>query len=330
MATEQLYPLTFAPLLKEVIWGGSDIRPFKGLEPDDKKIGESWEISHVDDNFSIVAEGALAGKNLDELIDLYGERLVGKSVQERFGHRFPLLIKFIDARDYLSIQVHPDDELGMKRHNSFGKTEMWYVINAAPKAKLYSGFAVQSSPEDYVRRIEEGTIVDALAEYEVHPGDVFFLPAGRVHAIGAGCFIAEIQQTSNITYRIYDYDRTDAAGNKRELHTELAKDAIDYRLEKDYRTAYTPVADQPVHLVECQYFETNILDLTQPISRDWSQLDSFVIYICMEGKVTLRDAQGNEVRLHQGQSVLVPAENPSLTLTPEGSVKLLETYIPAK
>ena len=330
MATEQLYPLTFTPLLKEVIWGGSDIRPFKGLEPDDKKIGESWEISHVDDNFSIVAEGALAGKNLDELIDLYGERLVGKSVQERFGHRFPLLIKFIDARDYLSIQVHPDDELGMKRHNSFGKTEMWYVINAAPKAKLYSGFAVQSSPEDYVRRIEEGTIVDALAEYEVRPGDVFFLPAGRVHAIGAGCFIAEIQQTSNITYRIYDYDRTDAAGNKRELHTELAKDAIDYHLEKDYRTAYTPVADQPVHLVECQYFETNLLDLTQPISRDWSQLDSFVIYICMEGKVTLRDAQGNEVRLHQGQSVLVPAENPSLTLTPEGSVKLLETYIPAK
>ncbi len=330
MATEQLYPLTFAPLLKEVIWGGSDIRPFKGLEPDDKKIGESWEISHVDDNFSIVAEGALAGKNLDELIDLYGERLVGKSVQERFGHRFPLLIKFIDARDYLSIQVHPDDELGMKRHNSFGKTEMWYVINAAPKAKLYSGFAVQSSPEDYVRRIEEGTIVEALAEYEVRPGDVFFLPAGRVHAIGAGCFIAEIQQTSNITYRIYDYDRTDAAGNKRELHTELAKDAIDYRLEKDYRTAYTPVADQPVHLVECQYFETNLLDLTQPISRDWSELDSFVIYICMEGKVTLRDAQGNEVSLHQGQSVLVPAENPSLTLTPEDSVKLLETYIPAK
>lgn len=330
MATEQLYPLTFAPLLKEVIWGGSDIRPFKGLEPDDKKIGESWEISHVDDNFSIIAEGALAGKNLDELIDLYGERLVGKSVQKRFGHRFPLLIKFIDARDYLSIQVHPDDELGMKRHNSFGKTEMWYVINAAPKAKLYSGFAVQSSPEDYVRRIEEGTIVDALAEYEVRPGDVFFLPAGRVHAIGAGCFIAEIQQTSNITYRIYDYDRTDAAGNKRELHTELAKDAIDYRLEKDYRTAYTPVANQPVHLVECQYFETNLLDLTQPISRDWSQLDSFVIYICMEGKVTLRDAQGNEVSLHQGQSVLVPAENPSLTLTPEGSVKLLETYIPAK
>ena len=328
MSIQSLYPLTFAPLLKEVIWGGQAIRPFKGLEPDEKKIGESWEISHVDDNYSVVAEGELAGKSLDELIQTYGERLVGKSVLERFGRRFPLLIKFIDARDYLSIQVHPDDALGMARHNSFGKTEMWYVISATPGAKLYSGFAVQSSPEDYVRRIEEGTIVEALAEYEVRPGDVFFLPAGRVHAIGAGCFIAEIQQTSNITYRIYDYDRTDAAGNKRELHTELAKDAINYRLEQDYRTAYTPAPDQPVELVSCRYFETNLLDLEAPLSRDWSSLDSFVIYICMEGKVSLRDASGHEVKLHQGQSVLVPAENPSLTLIPEGKVKLLETYIP--
>ena len=329
MPTNKLYPLTFEPLLKEVIWGGSAIRPFKGLTPDDKKVGESWEISHVDDNYSVVAAGPLAGKNLDELIKTYGEELVGKSVLERFGQRFPLLIKFIDAHDYLSIQVHPDDELGLKRHNSFGKTEMWYVINATPGAKLYSGFAVQSSPEDYVRRIEEGTIVEALAEYEVHPGDVFFLPAGRVHAIGAGCFIAEIQQTSNITYRIYDYDRTDAAGNKRELHTELAKDAIDYRLEDDYRTAYTPQVDAPVELVSCRYFETNLLDLDAPLSRDWSALDSFVIYICMEGGVRLTDADGTVVELHQGQSVLVPATNSSLTLAPVGKVKLLETYIPA-
>ena len=165
MSINKLYPLTFEPLLKEVIWGGSAIRPFKGLTPDDKKVGESWEISHVDDNYSVVAAGPLAGKNLDELIHTYGEALVGKSVLERFGRRFPLLIKFIDDRDYLSIQVHPDDALGLKRHNSFGKTEMWYVINATPGAKLYSGFAVQSSPEDYVRRIEEGTIVEALAEY---------------------------------------------------------------------------------------------------------------------------------------------------------------------
>ena len=329
MAQQTLYPLTFAPLLKEVIWGGQDIRPFKGLEPDDKKVGESWEISHVDDNYSIVAEGALKGQNLDELLRTYGDRLVGARVKARFGDRFPLLIKFIDARDYLSIQVHPDDALGMKRHNSFGKTEMWYVISAAAGAKLYSGFAVQSSPEDYVKRIAEGTIVEALAEYEVKPGDVFFLPAGRVHAIGAGCFIAEIQQTSNITYRIYDYDRTDAAGNKRELHTELAKDAIDYQLQDDYRTAYTPAKDQPVDLVSCPYFETKLLDLDAPLHRDWSALDSFVIYICMEGGVRLTDADGTVVELHQGQSVLVPASNPSLTLTPVGKVKLLETYIPA-
>ena len=328
MAQQTLYPLTFAPLLKEVIWGGQDIRPFKGLEPDDKKVGESWEISHVDDNYSIVAEGALKGQNLDELLRTYGDRLVGARVKARFGDRFPLLIKFIDARDYLSIQVHPDDALGMKRHNSFGKTEMWYVISAAKGAKLYSGFAVQSSPEDYVKRIAEGTIVEALAEYEVKPGDVFFLPAGRVHAIGAGCFIAEIQQTSNITYRIYDYDRTDAAGNKRELHTELAKDAIDYQLQDDYRTAYIPAKDQPVDLVSCPYFETNLLDLDAPLHRDWSALDSFVIYICMEGSLTLRDAAGYEVQLHQGQSVLVPAENSELTLLPSPSCKLLETYIP--
>ena len=205
---------------------------------------------------------------------------------------------------------------------------MWYVINAAKGAKLYSGFAVQSSPEDYVKRIADGTIVEALAEYEVHPGDVFFLPAGRVHAIGAGCFIAEIQQTSNITYRIYDYDRTDAAGNKRELHTELAKDAIDYRLEKDYRTTYTPQVDKPVELVSCRYFETNLLDLDEAVERNWSGLDSFVIYICMEGGLTLCDSSGNEVSLHQGQSVLVPAENKSVQLTPQGKCKLLETYIP--
>ena len=281
MAQQTLYPLTFAPLLKEVIWGGQDIRPFKGLEPDDKKVGESWEISHVDDNYSIVAEGALKGQNLDELLRTYGDRLVGARVKARFGDRFPLLIKFIDARDYL-----------------------------------------------YVKRIAEGTIVEALAEYEVKPGHVFFLPAGRVHAIGAGCFIAEIQQTSNITYRIYDYDRTDAAGNKRELHTELAKDAIDYLLQDDYRTAYTPAKDQPVDLVSCPYFETKLLDLDAPLHRDWSALDSFVIYICMEGALTLRDAAGYEVQLHQGQSVLVPAENSELTLLPSPSCKLLETYIP--
>lgn len=330
MNIQRLYPLTFEPLLKEVIWGGQDIRPFKGLEPNEQKIGESWEISHVDDNYSVVAEGELKGQNLDELLKTYGDRLVGQSVRTRFGERFPLLIKFIDAQDHLSIQVHPDDKLGMERHNSFGKTEMWYVVKASPEAKLYSGFALQSSPEDYVKRIAEGTIMEAMQEYKVEAGNVFFLPAGRVHAIGAGCFVAEIQQTSNITYRIYDYDRRDAQGNTRELHTELAKDAIDYTLLPDYRTHYEAQPNEPTHLVTCQYFETNLLDLTEPLERDWSALDSFVIYIVMEGALTLIDDAGYSVSLGQGQSVLVPAEAKGVRLEPQVGCKLMETFIPSK
>lgn len=326
---QRLYPLTFEPLLKEIIWGGQDIRPFKGLEANEQKIGESWEISHVDDNYSVVAQGELKGENLDTLFRQYGARLVGESVLKRFPERFPLLIKFIDAQDNLSIQVHPDDTLGMARHNSFGKTEMWYVVKASPTAKLYSGFSKQSSPEDYVQRIAEGTIMDIMQEYQVEAGNVFFLPAGRVHAIGAGCFVAEIQQTSNITYRIYDYDRRDAQGNTRELHTELAKDAIDYTLHDNYRTDYTSARNEATHLVKCQYFETNLLDLDSELVRDWSTLDSFVIYIVMEGKLSLTDDAGNVLELQQGQSVLVPAEAKSVTLRPMAHCKLMETYIPA-
>lgn len=328
MNLTRLYPLTFEPLLKEVIWGGQDIRPFKGLEPNNDKVGESWEISHVDDNYSVVDAGALKGKNLDELIKTYGARLVGDRVQKRFGERFPLLIKFIDAQDNLSIQVHPDDKLGMARHNSFGKTEMWYVVKASPTAKLFSGFSQQSSPEDYVERIKNSSIMEVMKEYKVAEGDVFFLPAGRVHAIGAGCFVAEIQQTSNITYRIYDYDRTDAAGNKRELHTELAKDAIDYTLHEDYRTSYQPKPNEANPIVSCEYFKTNLLELDQPLQRDWSALDSFVIYIVMSGKLTLTDDAGHTLELHQGRSVLVPAEATGIQLEPHGTCKLMETYIP--
>lgn len=322
-----LYPLTFEPLLKSVLWGGSDIRPFKGLEPTDETIGESWEISHVPGNFSVIANGSLAGKSLDDLMQSVGEQLVGKSVYERFGHRFPLLIKFIDARDNLSIQVHPDDVLAQARHNSMGKTEMWYVIDAKPGAKLYSGFAKQSGPDDYKQRIANDSFTDLLAEYEVKPGDVFFLPAGRVHAIGAGCFIAEIQQTSDLTYRIYDYNRKDAQGNTRELHTAQAADAIDYTVYPDYRTAYTPEKDKPVPLVDCPYFTTNLLSLDKSVARNHSELDSFVIYICMDGAVEVAMEGAEPIVIHQGQTVLLPASCAHVALTPQGSCKLLETYI---
>ena len=322
-----LYPFTFQPILKKIIWGGSEICPFKGITPVQEGIGESWELSHVDGNFSVVAEGELAGKSLDELIRTYGKQLVGGQVMERFGTRFPLLIKFIDARDNLSIQVHPNDELAKARHNSFGKTEMWYVIKAAPGAALYSGFSKQIDAEEYVERVKNNTFMDVLQRYDVAEGDVFFLPAGRVHAIGAGCFIAEIQQTSNITYRIYDYNRKDANGNTRELHTELAKDAIDYTLYPDYRTHYKAHTNATIELAACKYFTTNLLDIDVTMTRDFSELDSFVVYICMGGSATLQDNKGNKLQIHQGQTVLIPADTTSVTLIPTPSAKFMETYI---
>ena len=322
-----LYPFTFEPILKKIIWGGSDICPFKGISPVQEGIGESWELSHVEGNYSVVANGELKGQSLDDLIRTYGKQLLGEHVMEQFGSTFSLLIKFIDARDNLSIQVHPDDELAKKRHNSFGKTEMWYVVKATPDAALYSGFSQQIDAEEYVKRVENNTIMDVLQRYNVHEGDVFFLPAGRVHAIGSGCFIAEIQQTSNITYRIYDYNRKDANGKGRELHTELAKDAIDYTLYPDYRTHYKAHTNATVQLADCKYFTTNLIDLDTIMVRDFSQLDSFVVYICMEGRATLRDNKGNEILVHQGQTVLIPADTDVVTISPVPGAKFMETYI---
>lgn len=322
-----MYPFIFKPILKEIIWGGIDIRPFKGLEPTNETIGESWELSHVEGNYSVVANGALEGKTIDDLIATYGAKLLGEKVMKRFGTTFPLLIKFIDARDNLSIQVHPDDELAQKRHQSFGKTEMWYVVKAASDAILYSGFSQQIDADEYVRRVEDDTIMEVLKQYQVKEGDVFFLPAGRVHAIGSGCFIAEIQQTSNITYRIYDYNRKDANGNGRELHTESAKDAIGYAICDDYRTHYVPKKDQSVALAQCEYFTTNLLELDHPMKRDLSTLDSFVVYICMDGSATIRDGKNNELKVHQGQTVLIPAEAKEITITPFASAKFMETFI---
>ena len=322
-----LYPMTFKPILKKIIWGGADICPFKGIAPVQEGIGESWELSHVEGNYSVVDNGALAGKTLDELIRKYGKQLLGEKVIEQFGPTFPLLIKFIDARDDLSIQVHPDDELAKKRHNSFGKTEMWYVTNATKGAGLYSGFSKQIDADEYVKRVEDNTIMDVLQRYEVNPGDVFFLPAGRVHAIGAGCFIAEIQQTSNITYRIYDYDRKGPDGKGRELHTELAKDAIDYTLYPDYRTHYKAHTNATVELAACKYFTTNLLDIDTIMVRDFSYLDSFVVYICMEGKASIRDNKGNVIYIHQGQTVLIPADTDVVTISPVPGAKFMETYI---
>jgi len=324
---EMIYPFKFEPILKSVIWGGSDICRFKKIVPLQEGIGESWEISGVKENVSLISNGKLAGTSLDELLSRTKEKLVGKNNYHRFGDTFPLLIKFIDARDDLSIQVHPDDRLAKARHNSFGKTEMWYVVNAAPGAYLYSGFEKSISPDEYIETVNNNTFTDTLKKEEVKTGDVFFLPAGRVHAIGAGCFIAEIQQTSDVTYRIYDYNRKDAAGNSRELHTELAKEAIDFKVNDSYKTEYERNVNQPVKLASCPYFTTQLLEMDIPMRRNYATLDSFVIYICMAGHCTIMDDKGNSEFIRQGESMLIPADTQSVTIIPGESSKLLETYV---
>ena len=321
-----LYPLKFRPILKSIIWGGSDISKFKNIEPIQDGIGESWEISGVQGDISIIENGHLAGTSLQDLLAESREQLVGSEVYHKFGNKFPLLIKFIDAQDDLSIQVHPDDKLAGERHNSFGKTEMWYVVKAAPGAFLYTGFEKEISPDEYEKSIEDNSFTDSLKKHIVKEGDVFFLPAGRVHAIGAGCFIAEIQQTSNITYRIYDYNRKDAQGNSRQLHTELAKDAIDFKLYDTYQTEYNKELNKPVELVTCPYFTTNLLELNEFTKRDYSKKDSFVIYMCLEGSLNLVDNKGNSLFIERGESLLIPAETNYVEISPNNHCKLLEVF----
>ncbi len=323
-----MYPFKFEPLLKQTLWGGEKIVPYKHLVDKVDRVGESWEISGVEGDESVVASGPDKGLTLTELVRRHRGELVGEDNYVTFGEKFPLLIKFIDAKQDLSIQVHPDDVLAKKRHNSFGKTEMWYVIDADKGAKLRSGFSKEITPAEYKDMVAKDTICDALQEYEINAGDVFFLPAGRVHSIGAGSFIAEIQQTSNITYRIYDFNRKDANGNTRELHTELAKDAIDYEVLNDYRTDYEQVKDEPVELVACPYFTTSLYDLTEEVTCDYAELDSFIILICTEGACELVDNEGNEVSLKAGETILYPATVEEVTIKPsESGVKLLETYV---
>ena len=325
----QMYPFKFQPILKPMIWGGEEICKFKNVESPQAGIGESWELSGVPGDVSIVSNGELQDQSLAELIDRYGEKLLGKPVMERFGKTFPLLIKFIDAKQALSIQVHPDDELAKKRHNSFGKTEMWYVIKATEGAYLYSGFKEEIDAEKYLQSLKDDTFIHYLQKHEVKPGDVFFLPAGRVHAIGAGCFIAEIQQTSDITYRIYDYNRKDAQGNPRALHTEWAKDAIDYKVYPDYKQDYPAGLRDVRELVKCPYFTTHLIEGKKGNEQQRNHTGtSFVIYIGLSGTVQLTDNDQHTVELKQGETVLIPAVNvSSLQLVFEEDSKLLETYI---
>ena len=324
-----MYPLKFEPILKQTLWGGDKIIPFKHLNETLPNVGESWEVSAVEGSESVVANGTDKGYTLPELVRKYKEELVGEANYARFGNKFPLLIKFIDAKLDLSIQVHPGDELAKKRHNSFGKNEMWYVIAADKGAKLISGFAEEITPKEYKDRVHNGTFAEVLQTCAIEPGDVFYVPAGRVHGIGAGAFVAEIQQTSDITYRIFDYNRKDKDGKSRELHTSQAMDAINFSdVQDDFRTEYERVQNEPVEMVASPYFTTSVYDMTEEITCDYSELDSFVIFICVEGSCRLTDDNQNEITLRAGETVLLPAAVQEVTIVPEGQrVKLLETYV---
>ncbi|CDB09626.1 MULTISPECIES: type I phosphomannose isomerase catalytic subunit [Bacteroides] len=323
-----MYPLKFEPILKQTLWGGDKIIPFKHLNENLPNVGESWEISAVEGSESVVANGADKGLTLPEMVRKYKEELVGEANYMRFGNKFPLLIKFIDAKLDLSIQVHPNDELARKRHNSFGKNEMWYVIAADKGAKLISGFAEQITPKEYKERVYNGTFAEVLQTCEIKPGDVFYVPAGRVHGIGAGSFIAEIQQTSDVTYRIFDYNRKDQNGKARELHTNQAMDAINFAdVQDDFRTEYELTENEPIEVVASPYFTTSVYDMTEEITCDYSELDSFVIFICTEGSCKITDDSKNELTLCAGETILLPASTQEVTITPDGRVKLLETYV---
>ncbi|MCR4843369.1 MAG: class I mannose-6-phosphate isomerase [Bacteroidales bacterium] len=305
-----MHPLKFKPILKTLVWGT-----------------ESWELSGVTNDESVVAEGPLAGKTIAELTKEYKGQLVGKHVYENTGDEFPMLVKFIDAKQDLSIQVHPNDEVAAARHNgSKGKTEMWYVIGTKPGAHLLVGLKEKITPEIYEQKVADGTITDVLCRYDIQPGDVFFLPAGRIHAICGGSYIAEIQQTSDLTYRIYDYNRPGLDGKPRQLHTEWAKTAIDYTVYDNYRTEYPREKDEEMQVADCPYFTTSVYDLTLPYAKDLSDIDSFMVVMCLEGSGTL-EVDGEEMSIGQGETVLIPADADDICFIPEDGMKVLTSYI---
>lgn len=322
-----LYPLKFTPILKEKIWGGERLKTLLNHDIGTmKQCGESWEVSGIVGDESEVANGFLAENNLNELLEVYLTDLVGEKNYEQYGLGFPLLIKYIDAHDNLSVQVHPDDELAKKKYGQNGKTEMWHVIAAEPGAGLYVGFKSKITKEQYIDAVASGVLHDLLQFYPVAPGDTFMIPAGTVHAIGKGVLLAEIQQPSDVTFRIFDWNRVDDEGNSRELHTEEALEAIHFDENcADFKVHYEPQLNHTVSLVRSPYFNTSLLELDQPIGKSFTEIDSFVVYMCLEGRLHLFYGDGHEV-VEKGDVVLVPACIDEVKLIPDGRVKLLESY----
>jgi mannose-6-phosphate isomerase len=319
-----LYPLKFQPILKDKIWGGQKLQQLLHKPTTSKNAGESWEISDVEGDTSIVANGALQGSSLKHLLETHKSDLLGEKNFQQFGTKFPLLIKFIDAKDDLSVQLHPNDQLAKARHNSFGKTEMWYVVQADPESNLIVGFNQKMSQELYLKHLEDKTLQSILNFDAVQAGDTYFIEVGRIHAIGAGVLLAEIQQTSDITYRVYDWDRVDSEGNERELHNDIALEAFDFDMPDNFRVDYTKDSNTPTELVSCPYFTTNVMDVNERISKENTH-DSFMIYMCVDGNARI-EVDGNQTEISMGETVLIPACIKQFSIS-ANHAKLLEVYV---
>ena len=324
----KLYPFLCEPNLHEIVWGGRKLTEWKGLAAKDH-IGESWEVSCVESSPSVIANGTWTGYTLNEVITKHPEAILGREVSRKYGGKLPLLVKFIDARKNLSIQVHPDDEMARRLHDKNGKSEMWYVLDAEEGAYLYSGFKEKLSADEYKRKVVDGTIVESLARHEVKAGDVFYLPAGRVHAICSGILLAEVQQSSDVTYRIYDYNRPGLDGKPRELHTELAAEALNYQVEEEYRTEYSNEDNRANRVIDSPYFSVRVTEVDNTFHRNLIKYDSFVIAMCLKGNCRIKvRSTGDEVPLREGFSCLIPAAIADYEVIPmQGRTRLLETYI---
>ncbi|SDL68336.1 mannose-6-phosphate isomerase, type 1 [Salinimicrobium catena] len=319
------YPIKFVPILKEKIWGGNKLREVLHKSSQERKLGESWEISGIENDLSVVEKGDLKGRTLEQLLKDHGKELVGEKIYKTFGNKFPLLIKFIDAREALSVQLHPNDRLALERHDSFGKTEMWYILQADEGAEINIGFNRALSKSEYLEYLNSNKLPEILNFEKVKKGDAFFINPGTVHAIGGGVLLAEIQQTSDVTYRLYDWDRIDGSGKGRELHTDLALEAIDFDLKKDFNRSYSKTLNISNNIAGCEYFTTNFLPVNGEINKDYSELDSFVIYMCVSGEAAI-SVNDNSEAIKMGETLLIPAKNKEVRITSEGA-ELLEVYI---
>lgn len=321
-----------------IVWGGHRLQPYKNLPSTEEPIGESWEVSAVESSASYVKNGPFADRSLIDVVKECGADLLGNNVFEKYDGKLPLLVKFIDAERDLSIQVHPDDEMAQRVHGKFGKTEMWYIIDAQPGAYLYAGFKEEITPYEYQKRVEDGSICDVLAKHEVKAGDVFYIPAGRVHAICGGILLAEVQQSSDVTYRIFDYGRVGLDGKPRELHTQLASEAIDFHVEKDYRTHYDDASERAVSVIDTPFFDVRVMDIVEPFHRNLIKYDSFIISMCIKGRCRIRirdneklDYSNREIIVEEGNSCLIPACIADYDIIPEVQpTRVLETHIDNK